>query len=181
MGLSPPVDSPFVSGVGETISVDTSVTQWGNWVFKVKLLSADLYPGNTGCGSYPLQSTRSVAGCRLYSFGVPAMTLVVSCPPWQGLNHTADWARRPPPLHTLSSPTWTSSPCKCKTAPADSSSQLSSEHQHFFCVCGKTCHHIDQSTLEAGPLFLLRHEGDPSPNCAVITYKRCTLLLSMFS
>lgn len=140
MGLSPPVDSPFVSGDGGTISVDASVTQWGNWVFKVKLLSADLYPSNAECGFYPLQSTRSVAGCRLYSFGRPAVTLVVSCPPWQGLNHRADWAPRPPPLHTLSSPTWTSSPCKRKTAPAHSSAQQSYAHQHVFCACENTWH-----------------------------------------
>lgn len=49
--------------------------------FSVRSLSADLYPGNAGCGFNPLQSTRSVAGCRLCSFGVPATTLVVSCPP----------------------------------------------------------------------------------------------------
>lgn len=35
------------------------------------------------------------------------------------------------------------------------------------CVCGKTWHHIDQSTLGASPLFLPSHKVDPSPHCAV--------------
>lgn len=28
-----PIDCPSVSGIGEAISVDTSVTQWGNYEF----------------------------------------------------------------------------------------------------------------------------------------------------
>lgn len=132
-------------------------------------------PATQHLGSTPLQSTRSVAGCRLYSFGVPAMTLVVSCPPWQGLNHTADWAPRPPPLHTRSSPIWTSSPCKCKTATACSGSQRRDWHQFFFCVCGTAL--ISQHWKPAHCLFFVMKVTPPLTVLSSRLSCKCCLLL----
>lgn len=101
-------------GIGETVSVDTSVTRWGNRVFsksslfeRVELLlmrdAASLTPAQV-LGAWQDSVWISLLGRRT--------PLVVSYPPWQDLNRRAGWAWCPPLLPAQSAPSDSGSPCK---------------------------------------------------------------------